>query len=903
MLAQDNEQFLRFIQSAPMGVCLLDASTLIAEAVNEKYLEITGKTHQSVIGQWHWKAFAEARHYYEDVLKKVVLTGERYQAEDIEISLVRHETPEQIIVNFVYAPITNEHGQVSKVAVWVTEDTKHFEKRRSVRESEARLKALVAATSDVIYSVSPDWEIMHELDGRGFLRDTHQPIIGWRSQNVHPDDIDLVNSAITVAIRDKKTFELEHRVLRADGSPGWTYSRAVPILDPKGDIIEWFGTASDITDMKQSVEALRLANERSERQRRVYETITSGTPDLMYVWDLDYKFTYANTALLNMWGKSYEDAIGKTLLQNGYEPWHAAMHERELDHIIATKESVRGEVAFPHATLGKRIYDYILIPVLNGSGQVEAVAGTTRDITELKLSEEKLEKYAEELQAINEEMAASNEQLRTTNEELVAVRNRLEKTNQELENSASRLRMAIKTTNLGTWSYDPLQGSLSWSEECSDVYGIRKGEQPTFDLFADHIYHADRDRVLAAIQQAMDPAGTGEYNLTYRIIRFDNEEVRWIKAHGNVFFENGHAVRFIGTVLDVHELKEAEEKNAKLASIVASSDDAIISKTLEGEITSWNAGAENIFGYSADEMLGQNIYKLIPQDRQEEEPRILSQLRKGQRIQHFETKRLRKDGHLIDVSLTISPVRDPQGNVIGISKIARDITQKKQEETRKNDFIGMVSHELKTPLTSLGGIVQVANAKLKNHEDTFLAAAMGKATSQVRRMTTMINGFLNIARLESGKLSIDKQRFDISGLISDTVDELRFINPSHSITFEAYRSLEVYADREKIASVLSNYINNAVKYSAKDTRVEIVCRKSDSEVIISVRDEGLGIGPDDLDKIFNRYYRVSSDQTRHISGFGIGLYLSSEIIGHHGGRVWAESEPAEGSTFYFSLPV
>ncbi len=172
--------------------------------------------------------------------------------------------------------------------------------------------------------------------------------------------------------------------------------------------------------------------------------------------------------------------------------------------------------------------------------------------------------------------------------------------------------------------------------------------------------------------------------------------------------------------MDITDLKQAEEKSAKLAAIIESSDDAIISKTLESVITSWNESAERMFGYTADEIIGETIYKLIPPDRQEEEPKILARLKSGERVEHFETKRLRKDGRLIDVSLSISPVKDKQGNIIGLSKIARDITEKKLDETRKNDFIGMASHELKTPLTSLSAIIQVTNGKLKITLTAFL---------------------------------------------------------------------------------------------------------------------------------------------------------------------------------------
>jgi len=167
----------------------------------------------------------------------------------------------------------------------------------------------------------------------------------------------------------------------------------------------------------------------------------------------------------------------------------------------------------------------------------------------------------------------------------------------------------------------------------------------------------------------------------------------------------------------------------------------------------------------------------------------------------------------------------------------------------------------------------------------------------------MINGFLNISRLESGKIHIERQTFDLEILISDMISEARLTVSSHAIQFSSCGPLEVQADRDKIGSVISNFISNGVKYSPKGKNIEVACQMKDDQAVVSVKDEGMGIKPEDLGKIFDRYYRVETAHTRHISGFGIGLYLSSEIIERHGGRVWAESESGVGSIFYFSLPL
>ncbi|SEN96468.1 Histidine kinase-, DNA gyrase B-, and HSP90-like ATPase [Mucilaginibacter gossypiicola] len=180
---------------------------------------------------------------------------------------------------------------------------------------------------------------------------------------------------------------------------------------------------------------------------------------------------------------------------------------------------------------------------------------------------------------------------------------------------------------------------------------------------------------------------------------------------------------------------------------------------------------------------------------------------------------------------------------------------------------------------------------------------MQKGALQIKRMTNMINGFLNISRLESGKIHIDKQEFDLCELILEAIEETQLIFGSHEIHFDGCPLIRLNADRDKIESVISNFISNAIKYSPKAKDVYVMCKTEDQKVVVSVKDEGMGIEPGDLERIFDRYYRVESNHTRHISGFGIGLYLSSEIIERHGGKVWAESQSGIGSVFHFSLPL
>jgi len=663
----------------------------------------------------------------------------------------------------------------------------HSSNEIKVAASEARFRALVTATTDVIYSVSADWKVMYELDGRGFLKDADEPTTDWMSANVHPEDVEKVKVAIAEAIQSKKIFQLEHRVLRADGSPGWTFSRAVPILNDQDEIMEWFGTASDITEQKTAEEALRETRAQSDQQKRVYETVTSNTPDLMYVFSLDYIFTYANRALLNMWGKTWDTAVGKGLRENGYEEWHALMHEREIDKVKATKQSIRGEVSFPHATLGRRVYDYILTPVINERGEVEAVAGTTRDVTERKQWEDSLATGAEQLQAINEEMAATNEELAASNEELISTNEELALVNHELikaqhkiEEGQVAFRLAVNAANFGTWHIHSVTREFITDARLKELFGYYPEESLSIEQAIAQITEEYRSYVSAKLENAI--YNNGDYDVTYPAIGLHDNQLRWMRAIGNL--------------------------------------------------------------------------KL-----------------------------------------------DPSGAFSAFTGIVMDITEQKQDEIRKNDFIGMVSHELKTPLTSMKGYIQILLSKLKKQEDEFILGALQKANGQISKMTSMINGFLNISRLESGKIHIDHQIFDLALLIRESEEESLATITSHTLIYEPVETTFVDADRDKIGQVIHNLISNAVKYSPQGSTIHIACVTVKGVAKITVKDHGMGIKPDDISKIFDRYYRVDGDHMFSISGFGIGLYLCAEIIHRHHGEVWAESEFGEGSTFGFSLPL
>jgi PAS domain S-box-containing protein len=356
---------------------------------------------------------------------------------------------------------------------------------------------------------------------------------------------------------------------------------------------------------------------------------------------------------------------------------------------------------------------------------------------------------------------------------------------------------------------------------------------------------------------------------------------------------------------NISHKRMAEERQAILASIVENSDDAIISKNLNGIISSWNKGAERIFGYNEEEVIGRHISFIIPSDRIDEETEILKNIRAGITVDHFQTIRLTKDGKLIDISLTVSPLKDVEGKVVGASKVARDITAEKlaqaiikESNQKKDEFIAMASHELKTPLTSMSGYLQLLAMKVTDSNSLFVE----KVIKQQEKLNALVNDLFDISKIQSGRLGFSVELFDIGQLIMEIVEPMKEANSNHEIMTELSPGLIIEGDKMRLEQGLANLITNAIKYSPDGGRIEILAELREPNLHFSVKDNGMGIEQEKLGHIFNQFYRVDP-KDRRISGMGLGLYITKEIIERHGGKIQVKSELGKGSEFTFNIPV
>jgi PAS domain S-box-containing protein len=464
---------------------------------------------------------------------------------------------------------------------------------------------------------------------------------------------------------------------------------------------------------------------------------------------------------------------------------------------------------------------------------------------------------------------------------------------------------------------------ISWNPSAEKLFGYAAGEaigQPV-SLVIPPERGAEEEEVMRRLRAGE----TVEHFETVRITK-GGERIPVSLTVSPVRTGAGRIIGASQIARDLRDRHQAEEIRARLAAIVDSSEDAIVSKTLEGVITSWNRGAERLFGHTAAEAIGRHITLIIPSDRHAEEDEVLLKIGRGESVRSFETVRVRKDGRFVDISLTVSPVRDAEGVIIGASKIARDISDRKhieaererllaQEQAARNEaevlnrskdqFLATLSHELRTPLNAIYGWARML------HDESIDATLRRRATEAIfrnaRAQRQLVEDLLDVSRIITGNMRLDVGPVDLPAVIEAALDTVRPAALAKEIRLEARLEspdATVTGAADRLQQVVWNLLINAVKFTPRGGRVEVELRRVETQVEIVVSDTGEGIAPDVLPHVFDRFRQGDSSSTRAHGGLGLGLALVRHLVDLHGGTVRAESPgPGHGATFTVSLPL
>jgi len=437
------------------------------------------------------------------------------------------------------------------------------------------------------------------------------------------------------------------------------------------------------------------------------------------------------------------------------------------------------------------------------------------------------------------------------------------------------------------------------------------------------VHDEDKER---AANEAAAIFAKGSGTSQFRWLTKDGRAL-WVEAQSVVIYDDdGNPLGMRGVTMDITERVRAGEMQSRLAAIVESTDVAIVGKTLDGVVTSWNKGAERIYGYSAEEMLGSSIQKLVPQDRVTELISVFDRLESAQQIEQYETVRIRKDGTRVDVAVTISPIRNPNGAVIGASTITHDITQRKLVEQKqaellaleqtarsqaesanrtKDEFLATLSHELRTPLTAILGWTWML--RYRSLDDETFMRAVETIDRNVNMQAHLVDDLLDVSRIITGNLRLDVSPTDLVAVVEAAIDTVRPAAMAKEIQLiiELDQSAKnVDCDPARMQQVAWNLLSNAVKFTPKNGIVRVELKRSKDHVEICVIDNGRGISADFLPFVFDRFRQADSSTTRTHGGLGLGLAIVRHLVELHGGTVRVESDgPEKGARFTVSLPL
>lgn len=623
----------------------------------------------------------------------------------------------------------------------------------------------------------------------------------------------------------------------------------------------------------------------------------------------DMIIRFANEGMLDVWGKE-PGVVGKPLLEALPEldgqPFLPLL--RQVWHSGETY-SVRDAPAhiIKNGVATTEYYDYEYKALKNAQGKTWCILNTARKVSSRREYLKRIQQKEETEQALVEEMAATMEELSSTNEDL---NNSL----RLLSESREHVRTIIEQAPVGIAMLEGPELVIEvanpailkiWGRKLSEVQG-KPHELARPELIGQPI-----NEYLYEVFST----GNRRTNNEFRVSLLEENGMREAivnSIYQPVFSSSGEVTGVLVILEEITQQvlhRRASEKDQHMLSM------AILAGELgtfyyepATNLFSGNTLIKSWFGLSAEQDINLNLAldAIFHEDRQRVRDAIAGALAENSDGNYFIEYRIdhpeNPDGRLVQARGKV--FYDQNGKAVSLNGTLRDITEQKKDEQRKNDFISMVSHELKTPLTSLNGYLQVMQRNAILSKDNFQQNTLEKSIRQVRNMTAMINGFLNISRLESGRMLISKSLFDLKDLFDEIEEEIHSTVHTHQVIFKPGNSLEVNLDREKISQVLQNLIANAVKYSPINTSIVVSFYKvTSNELKIEVMDEGMGINEADQKQIFERYYRIKSAELGSISGFGIGLYLCKEIVELHQGTIGVDSAEQKGSTFTVLLPL
>ncbi|MES2278975.1 MAG: PAS domain-containing protein [Bacteroidota bacterium] len=865
-----------FEQSAGSLIIKADLPYFTILAASNLFLTETFTRREDIIGKSFLEVFSgnisSDGTTALDVLEKVVATNTNANQPVFERKVVdpRSGIKQQIYWATSYVPIAGKDGKVAYIVNNTTNVTDKVRVEGKLLASEANLLNLIKQ-APVAISILNGYDLIIQSVNDAMLEvwGKDKRVIGKKLADGLPELEGQPFIGLLQHVYKSGTayYGTETMVtLNRNGHDQVLYFNFVyhPITGADKTVTGIMVVATEVTGQ------VNARHELEESSRQFRNLVTQSPVGMGILRGRDMVVEVCNDMLLQIWGKRGYEVVNEKLLDI-FPELQGQPFPKILDDVYTTGKSYSENeatvyIATPDAMLKYHV-NFTYEPLLDIDGSVSGIMVTVVDVTD-------------------------------------GVEAR-----QKLEDAEERIRLATEATGLATWDLDLKTRDIIHSSRLAEIFGRPSTEHIPHQKLRTIIHPDD----LGAVERAFDKAlKTANYFYEVRVV-WDDGAIHWIRTHGKVIYdEQQQPARMIGTILDVtgqriliDELKRSEE-NLRLATQAA--ELGTFDYNVKTNKTRWDDRCRVIFGVLNNRSVTHDTFLQVlhDDDREQTEQAVQDALIKSKtngdysvdyRVIGLDDRKLRW------VRAKGKTFFDEDGQPVRLIGSVMDITEVKKDEMRKNDFIAMASHELKTPLTSLKAYIQMLLITARKNGDVFLENSLQKADNQVGKMTRLIYGFLDLSKIESGKLHLNLSSFNLNDVIEEAIADTRPIAQSHHIVFNAAEEIIITADTDKINQVLTNLINNAVKYSPKGSTIHVQSAIAGGTVQVSVTDEGIGVKPEDELNIFQRFYRVEDDTTRGFSGFGIGLYLSAEIVNLHKGRIWVKSNAGKGSTFSFVLPL
>jgi PAS domain S-box-containing protein len=735
-----------------------------------------------------------------------------------------------------------------------------------IRESEERLRMAVLATRLGTWEFFPvTRKLILSEESKEMFAFPRDKEVDFRvfEDHIHPEDRDALGAGFRKSMdpNGDGNYDVSSRIIRFDGGVRWIRTQGKVFFDSEQHPIRLIGTILDITDQKTAEKALA---ESERRSRLAIEAANMGT----FEWDLISQEFNSSQRLNNIFGFLNQPNITHKNLTDAFHPADKPTRDKAIkDSADKGSLSYEARVIWPDKSIhwvrvhGKVAYDELKQPV--------TMYGIAVDITEEKIS--------------------------TT----------------ALEDGKTRLNIAIEASELGMLEYYIKTDQAKCSDRYLEILGFEKGSNPSRQEQLDKIHPDDIVKRDVALRNSLKK-GVMDFELR---IRPDLKTVRWIKVKGKVFYdENQLPEKIVGTAMDITETKTMlntlQESELKLQTISSASPVGLWMTDDVAQNTFVNETWIQWTGIPFEKQLGTGwLDRVLEEDREKAHAKFWECLQKKEKY-IAEFRIISSEGEMRWCLTEGAPYYDANGEFEGYAGSVTDITDLKKSEARKDDFIKMASHELKTPITSIKGYVQLLQKiydelDLEKYQASRLTvkSSLNTISKQVSKLTRLVSELLDLTRIESGKLELQKTEFVLDDLLKETVSDMRHTTSQHRIVLRNDFMGNIFADKDRISQVLVNLLTNAIKYSPDADCIEIDVKENGNMINIKIKDYGIGIEEKDQKMIFQRFYRVEGKNEQTYPGFGIGLFIVDEIIQRHNGNISVESKKNAGSIFTVSLPL